>query len=54
MEGYRLLQVVARDRKGLQGRTSGYMGFQDVTIGLQGVTSGYKMLQWVTRGYKGL
>ena len=37
--------MVARGRNGLQGLTSSYMGFQEVTIGLQGVTSGYKRLQ---------
>ena len=43
--GYRELQGVTGDHKGLQGVTS-TLGYK----GLQGMTRGYKGLQRVTRG----
>ena len=50
--GYRGLQEVTGDEKGLQGVTRGYRGDKGLQ-GVQGVTGGNKGLQRVTRGYRG-
>ena len=55
--GYRMLQEVAADNRGLQGVKGGYKVSQVVTRGykgLQGITRVFQRVLGVTRGYRWL